>query len=136
MSDAVLVYDDDCGFCTWWAELFAERSSMRIVGFSDLDDHPALRERLPESYEDCAHLVTDDRVYSCGASIEEAFVRSSLGRPARPLVRFLRQFGDYERLRERGYRAAADRRDLLGTLVSRPPPARQSGERDRDRERE
>ncbi len=116
MPEATLVYDDDCGFCTWWAELFAERSDIRTVGFSELT--PELAERLPESYEDCSHLVTDRRVYSCGASIEEAFVRSDLGKQARPLVRFLRSFRDYDRYRERAYREIADRRDVWGRYLS------------------
>ncbi|MFB6103431.1 MAG: DCC1-like thiol-disulfide oxidoreductase family protein [Haloplanus sp.] len=120
--EPTFVYDDDCGFCTWWAELFDERANLRIVGFSELS--PTLRDRLPDDYEDCAHLVTDDAVYSCGAAIEEAFARTS--GEARPVVDFLRQFEDYERLRERTYRWAADRRDKLGLLVSTPPTHRES----------
>ena len=61
------VYDDDCGFCTWWAEFFAEHANLRLVGFSDMDGE--LLDRLPDEYEDCAHLVTDDELYSCGAAI-------------------------------------------------------------------
>lgn len=111
------VYDDDCGFCTWWAEFFDEHADVEPVGFSDLDD--ALRERLPEEYEDCAHLVTDERVYSCGEAIEEAFVRSDVGRPARPIVDVFRQSDTYSRIREGGYRQAADRRALWGNVLSR-----------------
>jgi predicted DCC family thiol-disulfide oxidoreductase YuxK len=124
--EPMFVYDDDCGFCTWWADQFARRTDLRMVGFADLDDD--LRERLPADYVDCAHLVTDDAVYSCGAAIEEALVRTEAGAEARPLVDFLRQFGDYTDLRERAYRFAADRRDTLGLVVSKTPPAR----RDRD----
>jgi predicted DCC family thiol-disulfide oxidoreductase YuxK len=126
MSDATLVYDDDCGFCTWSAELIAENSDLRIVGFSVLTDE--LRERLPADYEECAHLVTADEVYSCGEAMEEAFVRSDLGRAARPFVNFARNFEEHERFRERGYRWIADNRDLFGKVVSKSPPAR---ERDR-----
>jgi predicted DCC family thiol-disulfide oxidoreductase YuxK len=120
--EPTLVYDDDCGFCTWWAELFDARSSLRVVGFSELT--PELRERLPEGYEECVHLVTDDAVYSCGEAVEEALARSEPG--LEPVVGFLRQFGDYERARERLYRWGADNRDLFGRFVSRPP-ARDSG---------
>jgi predicted DCC family thiol-disulfide oxidoreductase YuxK len=122
MSDATLVYDDDCGFCTWWAELLGNSGEFRIVGFSDIS--PALSDRLPATYEECAHLVTDDAVYSCGASIEEAFVRSEFGADARPVVDFLRNFEEYERARERAYSWVADRRDVLGTITSKEPPAR------------
>ncbi|MDS0476517.1 DCC1-like thiol-disulfide oxidoreductase family protein [Natrinema sp. 1APR25-10V2] len=122
MTEPTLVYDDDCGFCTWWAEYFEKRTEIRIVGFSDLTDD--LRERLPADYEDCAHLVTDDGVYSCGASIEQAFVRTDLAEPADEVVEFLRQFDDYKRLRERSYRWVANRRDQWGEFLSRTPPAR------------
>ena len=124
--EPTFVYDDDCGFCTWWADQFARRTDLQVVGFAELDD--GLRERLPADYADCAHLVTDDAVYSCGAAIEEALVRTEEGAEARHLVDFLRQFDDYTDLRERAYRFAADRRDTLGLVVSKTPPAR----RDRD----
>jgi len=126
--EPTLVYDDDCGFCTWWADRAAKRTDLRIVGFSEVT--PTLRDRLPADYEDCVHLVTDDEVYSCGAAAEETLLRADAPGDAdpRPLVEFLRQFEDYERLRERTYRWVADRRDTFGLLVSKTPPAR----RDRD----
>ncbi|ELY68548.1 DCC1-like thiol-disulfide oxidoreductase family protein [Natrinema versiforme] len=126
MTEATLVYDDDCGFCTWWAEYFDERTDLRIVGFSDLTDD--LRDRLPEDYEDCSHLVAADGVYSCGASIEEAFVRTDVAEPAQDVVEFLRQFEDYEHFRERSYRWIADNRDRWGTYLSKTPPARRDSD--------
>jgi predicted DCC family thiol-disulfide oxidoreductase YuxK len=120
--EPTLVYDDDCGFCAWWADQFARRTDLRVVGFGDLDDD--LSARLPADHENCAHLVTDDTVRSCGAAVEEALVRTEVGAEARHLVDFLRQFDDYVDLRERAYRAVADRRDTLGLLVSKTPPAR------------
>ena len=126
MNDVTLVYDDDCGFCTWWADFFGNRSDFRIVGFTELTDEE--RERLPDDYEDCAHLVTDDRVYSCGESLEQALVRSEVGESAGPLVRFLRNFEDYEHLREALYREIADRRGDLGVVVSKTPPAREQSD--------
>ena len=122
MTEAVLAFDDDCGFCTWWAEYVAERSDVRLVGFSDLDAD--LRDRLPETYEHCSHLVTDEGVYSCGASIEEALLRTSRISPARPLVERLRRFGTYEVAREWGYRRVADNRTFWGRVMSKTPPAR------------
>ncbi|WP_335999228.1 DCC1-like thiol-disulfide oxidoreductase family protein [Halorientalis halophila] len=116
MADATLVYDDDCGFCTDSAEFVAARSDLEIVGFSELDDD--LRERLPADYEECSHLVTDDRVYSCGASIEQALVRSDVGRPARPVVERLDGVGPYESAREWGYRRIANNRPLVSRAVS------------------
>jgi len=113
-----LVYDDDCGFCTWWAEFVGDRSDLRLVGFTELSED--LIERLPEDYETCAHLVTEETVYSCGAAAEEALVRTEQGREARPLVEFLRGFEDYERTRERLYRLGADNRDVFGQFLSAP----------------
>jgi len=122
VSEAILVYDDDCGFCTWWVEFVEARSSLRTVGFSELTDD--LRERLPDGYEGCSHLLDGDEVYSCGASVEQVLVRSDPGREVRPLVEFLRRFEGYERVRERCYREVADRRGVLGGVLSRDPAAR------------
>jgi predicted DCC family thiol-disulfide oxidoreductase YuxK len=111
-----LVYDDDCGFCTWWAELFVDITDVELVGFSELDaETEAL---LPDDYEQCAHLVTDDAIYSCGEAIEQTFVRSSVGKPAAPLFDLLGRSGAYETFREESYRWVADRRALWGNVVS------------------
>lgn len=120
MDEPILVYDDDCGFCTWSARYVAGRSSVELVGFSELTDE--LLERLPEDYEDCAHLLTDDEVYSCGAGMEEAFLRTDLGEQLREPVGFLREFEEYERAREEGYRLVADNRDVFGQFLSADPP--------------
>lgn len=123
MSEPTLVFDDDCGFCTWWAEFFENRTDVRTVGFTDLT--PDLRERLPADYETCSHLVTDDEVYSCGASLEEGLARIDDDRGlTRDAIDFLRHFEDYERVRERGYRWVADNRDLWGQFLSKTPPVR------------
>ncbi|WIV66907.1 DCC1-like thiol-disulfide oxidoreductase family protein [Natrialbaceae archaeon AArc-T1-2] len=123
MSDALLVYDDDCGFCTWWAEFFEARSDVPIVGFSDLESE--LRDELPDDYDRCAHLVTPEMRYSCGAAMEEAFVRSTVGRPLRPAIEFLRRFDDYTAVREWAYGRVANNRMLWGKLLSKTPPARE-----------
>jgi predicted DCC family thiol-disulfide oxidoreductase YuxK len=125
MTGATLVYDDDCGFCTWWARLVERRSDVPLVGFSELEAHPDLRARLPEDYEECSHLVTDEDVYSCGASIEEAIVRARVcGLDLAGSVGFLRHFRDYNRLREGTYRWVAEHRGLLGKVFRATPPAR------------
>jgi len=130
MDPPVLVYDDDCGFCSWWAAYFAERSEVPLVGFSDLEAFPDLRDRLPADYENCSHVVTEDAVYSCGASIEEALLRSDVCPALRGPVSFLRHFQDYNRLREWGYRFVANRRSLFGHVLSASAPTR--GKRDGD----
>jgi predicted DCC family thiol-disulfide oxidoreductase YuxK len=117
-----LVYDDDCGFCSWCATVVARRSEMGIVGFSELTDEE--RARLPGDYEECVHVLTEEAVYSCGEAVEFAMERSGL-LPAEART-FLRQFADYGRLRERLYREAADRRDTWGAVVSTDPPSRRA----------
>ena len=127
MSDVTLVYDDDCGFCTWWADFFENRSEFRVVGFSALTDDE--RDRLPDDYDECSHLLADGQVYSCGESLEQALVRSNIGDGLGPLVGFLRNFRDYEEFREEMYRVVADHRGDLGMVVSKTPRARRESEK-------
>ena len=120
-----LVYDDDCHFCTWSATFAVRRSNIQPVrlsrvqeGTSRLSDDE--RDRLPDGYEECAQLVTEDAVYSCGAATEQSLVIA--GVLPETLVDFLRQFEDYERLREAVYHFASDHRDILSNVISRDPP--------------
>ncbi|MFW6448840.1 MAG: DCC1-like thiol-disulfide oxidoreductase family protein [Halobacteriota archaeon] len=122
MAEAVLVYDDDCGFCTWWAAYLDARTDLRVVGFEALDDE--LRASLPPDHTACSHVVTDEGVHSCGASIEEALLHTRLGAYARPVVERLRRVSPYRGLREWCYRRGANNRDLLGNVLWRAPPAR------------
>lgn len=117
METPVLVYDDDCGFCTWWADYFDDTADIRIVGYSDLTEE--LLARLPDEYEGCSHFVTDSAVYSCGKSIEQAFVRSETGRPARTTISLLNQHDAYENLREWGYQLVAHNRSTAGKFMSK-----------------
>ncbi|WP_254832974.1 DCC1-like thiol-disulfide oxidoreductase family protein [Haloglomus salinum] len=117
---AWFVYDDDCGFCSWWAAVAAEHTDLGIIGFAALTDEE--RARLPGDYEDCAHLLTEDEVWSCGAAIEAVLGR--LGVLPRELRLFLNQTADYGPVREKLYRAAADRRAWWGRFVSEAPPER------------
>lgn len=117
----ILVYDDDCGFCTWWANYFDDRTEYTIIGFSAM--YPALEERLPSDYSSCSHFVTETEVYSCGASIEEAFRRSRIGRVFSPVIRILRRVRAYRWVRERVYRWIANNRSLVGRFLSARPPA-------------
>ena len=126
MTAPQLVYDDDCGFCTWAARRVAERSDVELVGFSELTSD--LLARLPDDYEECAHFVTDDAVYSCGESVEQALLRTEAGTDLEPVVGLLSGFDEYDSLRERGYRVVADNRGLFGQFLSADPP------RDSDRE--
>lgn len=127
MTDAILVYDDDCGFCTWWADFFDARSDIEVVGFSVLE--PPLENRLPASYETCSHLVTDEDVYSCGESIEQALLRTDIGSSARPVADLLRDVPTYHAAREWGYQRVASNRGFWGRVLSKRPPARETDEK-------
>ena len=112
----VLVYDDDCGFCTWWAALIVNRAEMEAVGFGALPE--AYRNRLPKDYERCVHLLTETRTYSCGAAAEAAFVRMHFLPQSLESPGLIRRNRYYKRLRERAYRWIATHRGRLGRIVS------------------
>ena len=117
-----VVYDDDCGFCTWSVEFAARRGEFELVGFSELT--PARRDRLPDDYERCVHLLVGDDVYSCGEATERAL--ADLYPWLAPVFARLRRVPGYPRVRERCYRLVADHRDWFGRVWSRSPPARRS----------
>ncbi|MFC7156479.1 thiol-disulfide oxidoreductase DCC family protein [Halomarina halobia] len=110
----LLVYDDDCGFCTWSARWAVRHADVEPVGFSELSDD--LRARLPADYGRCAHLLADGRIYSCGAATERTLERVH---PAlRGSFAVLRRVPGYAHLRERLYRWTADRRAWWGKVLS------------------
>jgi predicted DCC family thiol-disulfide oxidoreductase YuxK len=108
-----LVYDDDCGFCTWAAEWVAARAPVDLVGFSDLSDEQV--ERLPADWRACAHLFAGGEVYSCGEAMERAFLLTD--DDGTRFVRAARDVPGWSRVRERGYRFVADHRDWFGRLT-------------------
>lgn len=114
-----LVYDDQCGFCTWCTVFALRRGDFEAVGFSELT--PDQRARLPDDYESRAHLLTDDAVYSGGAAIEQVLAR--IYPVPDVVVDTLHELPGYPWLRETLYRLGADRRDLLGKYWRRTPPA-------------
>lgn len=121
MSNPVLVFDDACGFCTWWADFVDAHSPVEVVGFSVLAE-PQL-ERLPSGYKSCAHLLTEDEVRSCGAAVEAALCKLDVVPAAWERAGPIRQHPSYAWLRERFYRWVAANRDRLGWVLSKPAPA-------------
>lgn len=115
MPTPVLVYDDDCGFCTRAARFIDRHAGgrLRIVGFSALP--AALRERLPADWRECAHLVTDETVYSCGEAVERAFAMTELV-PGQAITA-MNTLPGYGFARERGYRWVADNRSTISRLL-------------------
>lgn len=113
MTVPVLVYDDDCGMCARAARLVERHADIELVGFSALSDDR--RARLPEDFEQCAHLIADGTVYSCGEAMERAYELTDL--PASRLPTRLRQVPGYESAREFGYKLVAENRSLVGRLL-------------------
>lgn len=116
-----LVYDDDCGFCTWCAEYADARGEFELVGFEELT--PDQLARLPDDYDECFHLLTQERVYSCGEALEETMAR--LQTPSQYTAHLFRQIPGHDDLREVGYRFVADNRATFAKIARREPPARQ-----------
>lgn len=108
-----LVYDDDCGICTRAAQFVDRRAAIDIAGFSELTDD--LRARLPVDYEECAHFVTDETTYSCGAAMERAYERTNL-LPSQ-LFPLFRRVPGYKFAREYVYRIVASNRPLISRLL-------------------
>lgn len=120
-----LVYDDDCRFCTWSATFVVRRSDIQPVRLSEVQEEQSRlsdleRDRLPDDYEECAQLITENAVYSCGAATEESLVIA--GVLPRRLIEFLRRFKTYSWLREKVYHTLSNNRDLVSNVFSREPP--------------
>lgn len=113
MARPLLVYDDDCGFCRFCVSHALELGEFEAVGFSAMDD--GVRARLPDDYEECMHLVTDTRVYSCGEAVEQVAKRT--GATGWWLTVAAKGLPKYPEARENLYRWAADRRGLWGSFV-------------------
>lgn len=119
------MYDDTCHFCTWSATFAIRRSDIQPVRLSRVQDGRSRlsdveRDRLPDGYEECAQLITEDAVYSCGSATEQSLVIAGI--LPELLVGFLRRFDGYERLRETVYHLASDNRDIVSKVISRDPP--------------
>lgn len=115
MARPRMVYDDDCGFCTWCARQGVRYGDVEAVGFSELS--PDQRARLPEEWQTATHLLTDDAVYSGGAAVQGVLVRMSVLFVV--LFWLLENVPGYDGFRERLYRWAADRRDWWAKIVRR-----------------
>ena len=114
MSTPQLVYDDNCGFCMYTIQWLLRFGEFDPIGFSELT--PDQEARLPDEYDTCMHLLTDDAVHSCGEALEQCVVRC--GAVGRSVVRVARLLPFWELVRERGYRFVADRRALWGRFRS------------------
>ena len=118
MARPQLVYDDSCGFCTWTTEFAVRYGPFEPVSFSDVS--AAQRKRLPEEYEECVHVLTDEGVYSCGESVEVALTR--IFPVLTIVVPILRLLPGYKGTREWLYHTVSKHRYSLESVVSSEPP--------------
>lgn len=114
MATPRLVYDHDCGFCMWCVRWLLRFGDFDPVGFDELS--PDQEARLPPDYENCMHLLTDERVYSCGKGFEQSLRQCGSGGSA--IIWIASKLPFWERIREGGYRFVADRRAIWGRYRS------------------
>jgi predicted DCC family thiol-disulfide oxidoreductase YuxK len=113
---AVLLYDADCGICTWFmAKVLAwdRRCRLRPVALQDPE-----AERLLAGMDEAVrisswHLVAaDGQVHSAGTAFGPLLGELPGGAPLAALA------SRFPGAAERGYRLVAERRALLGRLVT------------------
>jgi predicted DCC family thiol-disulfide oxidoreductase YuxK len=115
MAAAVLIYDGDCGFCTWAVdriEAWDRPRSVRRVPMQSDEGERLLRSVEPGARAASWHLVLPDgRVRSAGRAIEPLLRLLPRGRAPAALVRLFPEPTD------RLYAWVARHRAVLGRLV-------------------
>jgi predicted DCC family thiol-disulfide oxidoreductase YuxK len=117
MDQAVVLFDRDCGLCTWSAERLrawdGRRARLRFVPLQSAEADDLLagmeRERRFASW----HVAIAGEVRSAGAAAAPVLRRLPGGRPLAWLVERL------PRTTELAYRAVTVRRQRLGALLGR-----------------
>jgi predicted DCC family thiol-disulfide oxidoreductase YuxK len=117
MDEAVVLYDRDCGLCTWSAERLrawdGPRERLRFVPLQAPEADEVLgdmdRERRVASW----HVAAGGRVASAGAAAAPVLRRLPGGRPLAWLAERL------PRTTELVYREVTARRERIGALLGR-----------------
>ena len=124
---AIVIYDDDCGFCRFTLALLLDRDrgALRPLPLGTAEADYLLHDLAPVERESSWHLVIDPP----GAeqlSFDSAPVRFSAGAALAPVMRLLPRGRRLAWLlarvpgpTERGYRWVAEHRRPLGRLVPR-----------------
>lgn len=105
-----IVYDEQCDFCTGIAKRLSRKYTTALVGFEELTDEQKMM--LPPDYQDCAHVIIDGNVYSCGEAVEALIVSQSNG-PEKHFIELYHLLPFSETVRESVYTAVADNRNYL-----------------------
>ena len=121
---AILLFDEDCGFCRWsLAKLLAwdRRRALRPLSIQSEEGRRLLAGTSEEERMGSWHLISDGRRYSAGAAFA-------------PLLRLLPGGAPPARLAEtapgateRAYRFVADHRSTFGRLI--PAAAKRRADR-------
>jgi predicted DCC family thiol-disulfide oxidoreductase YuxK len=114
MGRAVLLYDQDCGFCRWaTSRLLAwdRRGGVSAIAIQSDEGEALLRDVAPGRRLASWHLVTGDGVFSAGAAIEPLARRLPFGRPIAGVA------SAFPRATERAYEVLARNRGTLGRLI-------------------
>jgi predicted DCC family thiol-disulfide oxidoreductase YuxK len=114
VSEAVILYDADCGFCRWAIGrllVWDRANRLRPAALQGPQADQLLRGLSKEARMASWHLVIDGRVYSGGA-VAAPLLRLLPG--GRPLALVVAAFPG---LSDRAYRLAARNRDGLGRLA-------------------
>jgi predicted DCC family thiol-disulfide oxidoreductase YuxK len=113
---AVVLYDDDCGFCRWTLALLLtwdRRGRLRVVALQEPEAEALLAGMDLEERMASAHVVLEDGTVRSGGAAAGPVAALLPG--GAPLARAARLLGDS--FMDRAYRAVADRRGALGRLV-------------------
>jgi len=115
VNRTVVLYDEECGFCRWSADLLRRWDRRGLVRFAPLgsDEATELLAGLDREARFASwHAVTGEgRVYSGGAGVPELLQRLPGGWAPAALARRM------PRATDRAYRVVAANRDRLGRIV-------------------
>jgi predicted DCC family thiol-disulfide oxidoreductase YuxK len=115
MERATVLYDPDCGFCQWWADLIATWDRRGLLGFQPIGSESSagiLHDLDREAQLGSWHLATDDgHLYSGGAAIPELLRRLPGGGIPALAARSM------PRTTDRIYQRVAANRGRLGRLI-------------------
>jgi predicted DCC family thiol-disulfide oxidoreductase YuxK len=114
MSEAVVFYDAECGFCRWAVDklLAWDRAGrLRPAALQGPEADRLLPGLSKEARMASWHLVVDGQVYSGGAAAAPLLRLLPGGRPFAPVV------GAFPGVSDRAYRLVARNRDRFGRLA-------------------
>jgi predicted DCC family thiol-disulfide oxidoreductase YuxK len=127
MEPAVILFDDDCGFCRWsLSKILAwdRHRALRPVGLQSPEADDLLKGMGPERKMASWHLVTPDRrTYSGGGAVSHLARLLPAGVPIALLVRA------FPGKTDRSYRWVARHRDRLGRVIGERACAADPGRR-------